>query len=320
MRTSTIAVVIAALSISALAPAAEPVFRATDKKGWFAFDTGVVRGKLRADGKSQGMPTFVDAKTGKELAHGGGNPGLLSYYRLLSREKRWGDPKKHDTCRGWPQEASRLQDGSVRIVWPPADDHPVKMIATYRWSSPTTIDLVTELTPQIDFPESEVFLSNYFHSDFQSYIYVKPPRHGRGEPHFLHPVGSDLVVGTYLAFPRDLRGVRMFYDGRWEQGHNPVQWTAPRYYAAPLSLMRDEATGITFVLMARPEECFSVEMPYNLTPPDGVAGHHSIYYSLFGQDLAAGETAQARMRLIVDRKISNERALELYQAFLRETQ
>ncbi|MBN1346308.1 MAG: hypothetical protein JXQ73_26710 [Phycisphaerae bacterium] len=314
-----VAAMIVAVCLSAVGVAgAEPAFKPGEQAGCFAFDTGVVRGTLRADGKSQGMPTVVDVKTGTELAYGGGNPGILSYYRLFSKERRWGDPKASDTFRAWPQEAKCLDDGSVRIQWAAKADHPVAVTATYRWVAPGTLDLETTVTPQIDMPEFEIFLSSYFNHDFKNFVYVHAPR--QGKPYFLQPVGSDLVFGTYLAFPRDLKAARMIYDGRWEQGHNPVQWSVTRFLAAPLGMMVDEKTGVTFVQMARPEECFAMEMPYNLTPPDGVAGHHSMYFSLFGGDVKAGQSAKARFRMVVGRGIDPRRAVELYEAFVKETQ
>ncbi len=294
-------------------------FKATGE-GWFAFDTGVVRGKLRADAKSQGIPTFADVKTGRELAYGGGNPGILSFYRLFSSGKRWGDMKRGDTFRGWPKTAKRLDDGSVQVHWPGKDDHPVETTATFRWSRPDTLDLVTAVKPQIDLPEFEIFLSSYFNRDFQNQVYVKAPRFEAGKPYFLAPVCNPLVIGTYLAYPRDLHAARMIYDGRWEQGHSPVQWSVTRFLVAPLGLMHDAKNDITFVLMARPDECFAVLMPYNKTPPDGVAGHRSMYFSLFGGDLKAGKVARARSRLVVGRGITEARAVELYETFLKETE
>ncbi len=287
--------------------------------GRFAFDTGLFRGQLRADGETQGVPRFVDVKTGTELAYGGGNPGLLSFYRLLSAGKRWGDMKTGDTFRGWPVETKLLSGGGVEIRWPPKPDHPVGMTATYRWTAPNTIDLDMAITPTIDMQQLDVFLSNYFNKTFENRVYLKPARHGRGKPAFVVPRGTDLVIGTYLAFPRDLAAARMFLDGRWEQGHNPVQWSILRYIEAPIGLMHDAKTDITFVMMARPEQCFSLEMPYVLDPPDGVAGHHSMYFSFFGRDTAAGQTRRASFRLVVDRGITEGRALELYQGFVDAT-
>jgi len=287
--------------------------------GWAAFDTGVVRGKLQADGKSQGMPTVVDVTTGTELAYGGGNPGLLSFYRLFSSGKRWGDMQRGDTFRGWPQTVRVLPDGAAQIHWPGHTDHPVEMTATFRWISPTTLDLETVVKPQVDMPAFEVFLSSYFNDRFRNFVYVAPPRHGGGKPCLMVPQGSPLVSGTYLAFPRDLRAAQMIYDGRWEQGHNPVHWSVTRFLAGPLAMMRDAKSDITFVQMSRPQDCFAVEMPYYLDPPDGVAGHHSIYMSLFGGDLKTGQTAKAVVRMVVDRGITDEKALELYNAFVAQT-
>lgn len=287
--------------------------------GWFTFDTGLFRGKLCADAKNQGMPTFVDVKTGEELAHGGGNPGLLSYYRLFSSAKRWGDPKRGDTFRGWPKSAKALPDGAAQIHWPVGDDHPVEVTATYRWTGSNTLDLETVAKPTIDLPEFEIFLSSYFNPNFKNYVYIQAPRFQSGQPYFLCPTANDQIVGTYMAYPRDLHAARMIYDGRWEQGHSPVQWSITRFLAAPLTLMHDEKSGITFVQMARPEDCFAVEMPYHKVPPDGVAGHHSIYFSLFGGDLKAGKPVRARLRMVVDRNITQTRAVELYRAFCEES-
>jgi hypothetical protein len=287
--------------------------------GWLSFDTGVVKGKLQADGKSQGMPTFIDVKTGTDLAYGGGNPGILSFYRLFSAGKRWFIENGGHTFREWPQTVKVLPDGAGQICWPAHKDHPVEMTVAYRWVSPTTLDVETVVKPEIDMPAFEVFLSSYFNNDFQSRVYLQPARYAGGKPSFLVPEGSPLVTGTYLAFPRDLHAARIVYDGRWEQGHSPVQWSITKYMAAPLALMRDAKHDITFVQMARPQDCFAVLMPYTLTPPDGVAGHRSIYLSLFGGDLKAGQTARALMRMVVDRGITDQKALDLYNAYIEET-
>jgi hypothetical protein len=40
--------------------------------------------------------------------------------------------------------------------------------------------------------------------------------------------------------------------------------------------------------------------------------------SLFGKDLAAGQTARAHARLVMERNLSDQRAVELDQAYLQE--
>jgi len=310
--------IISLLTATAAAESADPRFKPVGE-GWFAFDTGVVKGRLQCDGKSQGMPSFVDVKTGTELAYGGGNPGIMSFYRLFSAGKRWGDMQKGDTFRGWPQTSQLLSDGGVSIHWPAAEDHPVEVTATFRWVDPSTLDVETVVKPKVAMPAFEIFISSYFSNSFQNFVYVQPPRFAPGKPHFLAPHGDPMVIGTYMAYPRDLRAAQMIYDGRWEQGHSPVQWSVTRFIAAPLALMRDGKSDITVVQMTRPQDCFAVEMPYNLTPPDGVAGHRSIYFSLFGGDLKAGESARALTRTIVGRDITDEKALEAYATFVGQT-
>jgi hypothetical protein len=62
--------------------------------------------------------------------------------------------------------------------------------------------------------------------------------------------------------------------------------------------------------MAPPQDCFAVLTPF------GEEGHRSVYLSLFGRDLKAGETATARARLVIGRDISDEQAIALYKAYV----
>ncbi len=71
-------------------------------------------------------------------------------------------------------------------------------------------------------------------------------------------------------------------------------------------------------MMARPEDCFAVSMPWNPASADA-AGYRSLYLSLFGKDLAAGETAKAHCRLLLGRELSDEDAVARYRAFLNPT-
>jgi hypothetical protein len=37
--------------------------------------------------------------------------------------------------------------------------------------------------------------------------------------------------------------------------------------AAPMAMRRDEKGDLTALFLSRPEDCFAIEMPYNMTPP-----------------------------------------------------
>ena len=73
---------------------------------------------------------------------------------------------------------------------------------------------------------------------------------------------------------------------------------------------RDAKSGLTAVLMAPAEDCFAVSTPY------GEESHRSVYLSLFGRDLKAGEMASARARLLIGKAISDHQAIELYDRYL----
>ncbi|MEW6235766.1 MAG: hypothetical protein AB1656_10305 [Candidatus Omnitrophota bacterium] len=293
------------------AGASDLAFHAVDN-GFFEFDTGALKGKLRADASSQGVVSIVDASSGVELAYGGDNPGIFSLYRVLSTNKRWGED-----ARARQKLAKPLDDGRAHIYWPPDENNPYEMSAIYGWKAPEALDLEILCKPHQDMKNFEIFLSSYFAKDFQSWIYAKAPRHAPGVPAFLAADGNPLVLGTYLAFPRDLAAAQLFCDGRWELGSNPVQWSLTRYLEAPIGMRKNANTGLTAVMMAKPEDCFALETPYNLNPPDGVAGHNSLYMSFIGKDVAANDTVSVRARLVIGPNISDQAALELYQRFVK---
>jgi hypothetical protein len=298
-----------ALGLATVARGQELKFR-TEGEGAFVFDTGAVRGKLVAGPQSHGIISLVDVKTGKELTAGHAEYGVFSFYRLLYTDGRWGHS-------GWemPKQGKLTDDGALQISWPSKEEHPVELTAIYRWTKADTLDLEISAKPGKDAPKFEVFLASYFNADSQADVYVKPGLHVRGKPAFAATEVSPVTLGTYLAFPRDRVAAQMFLDGRWDKEPNPVQWSITRYMAGPVAVQRDQKARISTVLMARPEDCFGIDMPYNMTPPDGVAAHHSTYFSLFGKDVKAGETVKARLRLIVGEDLKAEKVLEAYKGF-----
>lgn len=281
--------------------------------GHYGFDTGAVRGKIRVSGGSQGIVELVDVPSGVEVAHGGTLPGIFSYYRVFSTDTRYGD-----AARDWPTKTKLLPDGSLEVFWPPAEKHPLEMTAIFRWRRPDTLDVETIAKPQKDMPGFEVFLSSYFSPGFRALVYVRPNMFTPGKPGFLPADVNPLVDGTYLMFPRDRRGAQMIFDRRWEFPPNPVQWSVTRHLAAPMAMRKDEKSGVAAILMSPPEDCFAIATPYNRTPPDGVAGHQSLYLSLFGRDVQSGQTARAHARLVVGRSISDAEVVKLYSDYLAE--
>ena len=142
------------------------------------------------------------------------------------------------------------------------------MTGVYRWAAADTLDLEVTVKPQRDLRRFELFLASYFHGFPASWpTWGNWPRQtvsGR----FMEAVKAD---GNWQTFPRDDTAATIFGDGRWSRPPNPVTWKMMSRLAAPLALRRDAASGLTAVLMSRPDDCFAVSMPY------GEEGHRSVY-------------------------------------------
>jgi len=290
-------------------------FKAAERAGYFKFDTGQLAGSLRLDGRLAGIERLVHVPSGTEVTYGGGHVGLLSPYRVFSTGKRYGH-----AARDWPCRPGLRADGAVEAQFPAAPEHPVELTMRFRWRAADTLDLDLAVEPQKDMPDFELFMSSYFANGFAAAVYLRPNRYERGgKARFMSVAYHPLFAGNYMIFPRDEAAARIVLDGRWDIPPNPVQWCITRWLAAPIALRRHAASGLTAVLMTRPQDCFAVATPYDRKPPDGVAGHRSLYFSLFGRDLKAGQTARARMRLIVGTDLSDERIVQRYEAFLKQS-
>lgn len=279
-------------------------------QGLYEFNTGPLQGGLKLDGKYQGLYPLIDSATGAELVH---PPGVFSLYRVFSGKERFGN-----AARDWPTQPRLLSDGAVEVRWPSAEDHPLEIVAVYRWVTPEALDLELSVTPQRHMPEFELFLSSYFGKGFRAAVYLAPESEPNCPPRFV-PIDKPADSrSAYVMFPRDPQAVEWIRDGRWQVGANPVDWDVCGRFAAPLAFRRDTALGLTCAMMSRPEDCFAVASPWNPATPTA-GGYRSLYLSLFGNDVKAGETARARCRLVIARNFTDEQILGQYQAFVGGT-
>jgi hypothetical protein len=265
-----------------------PVFtKAGDE---YPFDTGVMRGTLRAAGKSLGLTGVIDLATGAKISRAN---GLFSHYRLLDAETRYGI-----AAWDWPSTARLLDNGAVEVRWTADAAHPFDMTAVYQWASPDTLDLATTVVAHKALRRFEVFLASYFEGF--------PAVFGYGKTGLVEGTKS---MGDWLAFPRDDAATAMISDGRWQRPPHPVAFKPVMPYAGALGMRRDAKTGLVGLVMAQAADCFGVLMPY------GEEGHRSIYLSLFGRDFKDGETATARSRLVIGRDLTDKRVIELYETY-----
>jgi hypothetical protein len=291
----------AALAILTGSAVAGPAFQ-PDGKGGYAFDTGALRGTLGAGGKSRGLSSVTYVPTGARLDRGA---GICSFYRIFTTNKRYGK-----AAWDWPSTSKLLPDGAVQITWPAAEDRPFEMVAVYRWTRETALDVETTVKAKEDLSEFEVFLASYFDEAFASpYVFVKANPDNEGKAGFMLAKKSH---GDWLMFPRAQTFVPIIRDGRWEKEPHPVNWTIMPTMAAPVCFRGGSGSMPTVILMAPAGDCFAMSAPY-----EGES-HYSLYVSLFGRDLKAGESTTARTRLVVATTDSDAGILGLYRQYAQD--
>ena len=270
--------------------------------GGYEFDTGILRGRLREAGNARGLTSAMHVPSGTTM---NGRHGILSYYRVFTTNKRYGP-----AAWGWPSTSKLLPDGAVQVSWPEADDRPFEMTAVYRFRDNSTLDVETIVKAGEDLSNFEVFLASYFHEAFPvPQVFVTPDPKTVGKRVFLTAKKS---FGNWQMFPRNNEVVPIIQDGRWEKQPNPVDWKIMPPMAKPIALRRGSDKVPTAILMAPPDDCFAISTPY-----EG-EGHYSMYFSLFGRDVEAGQTVRARLRLVVTNVSSNREILSLYQKYMRD--
>jgi hypothetical protein len=274
----------------------------SNDKGEYVFDTGVLRGKLRPDGKSLGLSSVIHVPSGVRL---NGRYGIFSFYRIFTTNKRYGH-----AAWDWPSASKLLPDGGVQIIWPEGKEHPFEITAVYHLTEETTVDLETTVKAQKNLQQFEVFLASYFHESFPApYVYAKSNPRKKGKSGFM---SAEKSFGNWQMFPRDKNVLQIIRDGRWEKEPNPVNWVIMPYLAAPVCVRRNESANFAAIIMAPRDDCFAIATPYR------GEGHYSLYLSLFGRDVKAGETVRSRCRLVVATAISNQQILELYQKYIKQ--
>lgn len=264
----------------------------------FAFDTGVLKGKLHAGGKSTGLTSLVHVPTGLALDS---SMGLFGHYRVFSANKRYGT-----AAWDWPSDARLRQDRGVEVHWPSAEDRPFELRAVYRWAAPNILDLETTVQAKTNLTKFESFLASYFAEGFtNSCVYVKS-----NSQQWLK--AAEKSGGIWQAFPRDDEAAGIIQDGRWKILPNPVDWTIRPHLAKPLGVRRCPANGLSALQMSPPGDCFAVLTLFEAEP------HRSLYFSLFGKDLKTGESARARARLMIVSKLPDTEIMAAYESYLRE--
>ncbi|MCB1125922.1 MAG: TIM barrel protein, partial [Verrucomicrobiae bacterium] len=219
--------------------------------GGFRFDTGVLRGRLRAGGKSLGLTEVFHVSTGARLDR---SNGLLSHYRVFTRGKRYGGG-----AWDWPGEAELRQDGSVRVRWPAEAERPFELRAVYRWLEADRIEVVTTVQAREGLTGFESFLACYFDPAFDE-AGIKgafPAGDGVGSLALFARATRDR--GEWQMYPRDEAARQLIEDGRWTLEPNPVQWVFPARFAGRMAtaIRIARGPGLQARLQADRDEAFA---------------------------------------------------------------
>jgi hypothetical protein len=252
-----------------------------DVDGGFSLDTGLLRGRLRAGGQSLGLTRVQHVPTGLRIDR---SQGWLSHYCVFTPGIRYGAG-----AWDWPSTAALRPDGSVTVNWPVAEARPFGLQAHYKWVSGRAIEVQTTVHAARDVQGFETFLASYLDVGFTN-AFVRVLAQENASPTWIR---LEPRLGDWLMFPRDADARRLSEDGRWTLEPHPVAWVLPAGFATPqpAAARQARAAGLSVELAATDDGCFAVASPHELE------GHYSTYFSLFGRDFRAGESARATVRL-----------------------
>lgn len=252
-------------------------FRPDGKRG-FSFDTGILRGRLYADGRPLGLTEVYHIPTGARLDC---SNGLLSHYRVFGNGRRFGDG-----AWNWLSTAKALEDGSVEIRWL-AIERPFEMCAIYRLTWPGVVQVQTTIWPWAELKGFEVFLASYFDAAFTNA--VVSVRNGNDDAFAEATPGK----GDWQMYVRDDDARTLAEDGRWKIEPHPVAWTYPARLPERWiqGLRRAPAFGLTVAVTAQTHSCFALATPHQ------TEGHFSTYVSLFGRNLPERKYASSFVEL-----------------------
>ncbi len=153
-------------------------------------------------------------------------PGVFSPYRVLITKGRFGD-----AARDWPTTTRLLADGAVEVRWPPAEGHPVEIVAVYRWTTAETLDMETTVRAGRALPQFELFLSSYFGKGFLASVYAQPE--GQTGPRWVKMDRGPDFHSAYVMLPRNDDAARRIATAVGPSAQVPSIGTSPTAWPLP---------------------------------------------------------------------------------------
>ena len=241
------------------------------------FETETLKGKI-CDGRFIGFNQVIHKPTGTIISGNGkaNRHGLLSLYRIFTRNHRYGD-----AAYNWKERSIEIKDKTVLMKWPATAQRPFAFSAVYSFPAPNKLNLEVTVSAQKELTDFEVLISSYFDKTFPKAEVIMADGRISSSPREL---------GFWHAFPFAKQAKSLITDGRWQQGIHPVTQDIRENVAYPMSFRRHES-GLTALISAKPQDCFAVYTAY-----DG-EHHYSNYKGLFGKTIKAGASSTANISL-----------------------
>ena len=194
-----------------------------------------------------------------------------------------------------PVQAERLARDTVRVAMEPYHDWQVRATITYRLLPVRVIEARYDFLFGADYAGFEAFVSNYFHSPTEPYLYLgdgwKQPIIGESEHRF------------WARGPLEAGNIRTLYPDSFQR----VQLIAavdPAPYKHPIMVTPIADSGWSVVTLVDRCGCPNLSANRRWNAHD---------FALVGRDVARGESISCRAWLAYARLESLDQALMLYQ-------
>ena len=235
--------------------------------------------------------------------------GLLNFFRVLIRGGYLTELREE-------KPLVKAEKDGVTLTWLPTIRRQANVTIRFTFLEPNIIDMDMSVETMINYPGFEILMSAYMAPGFVSGAYVAKEEFGPVEPEQIRITDQPMIHGVWPFFPRNEAGANLLTDGRHQKGRWYWRMAVGRRYGMPMAFFNKGEVDV--LVMGRPEDVYAVGVTYEGdAEKDNVAAHRSLYLSLFGEDLAAGEGRRTQMRMIIGEFGSDQnKHISLYEAFL----
>jgi len=237
--------------------------------------------------------------------------GLLNFFRVLISGGYLTELREE-------KPLVKAEKDGVTLTWLPTIRRQANVTIRFTFCEPNIIDMDMSVETLTNYPGFEILLSAYLAPGFVSGAYVAKKEFGPVVPEQIRITDQPMIHGVWPFFPRNEAGANLLTDGRHQKGRWYWRMAVGRRYSMPMAFFNKGEVDV--LVMGRPEDVYAVGVTYEGDPEtDNIAAHRSLYLSMFGEDLVAGEGRRTQMRMIIGKFGSDQnKHTSLYEAFLND--